>query len=140
MLGGTREGLMVRVLAGAVVGAIVWFVAVTILNLGLRYGWPAYHTVEKSMAFTLPMMIARLSESGISSIACGFAAALIGRDRLQPSALAGMILLFVFLPVHYSLWSKFPIWYHLTFLISLVVMSLLGGRLAPVRKRRFQSA
>lgn len=131
---------MVRILAGAVAGAIVWLVAVTILNFGLRYGWPEYHAVEKSMAFTLPMMIARLSESGISSIVCGIIAALIGRDRLQPPAIAGMILLFVFLPVHYGLWNRFPIWYHLTFLVSLVMLSILGGRLAPVKRRRFQAA
>jgi len=131
---------MVRILAGAVVGALVWFIVVTLLNLGLRYAWPEYHAVEKTMVFTLPMMIARLSESGISSIVSGIVAALIGRDRLQPAALAGMILLFIFLPVHYMLWHKFPMWYHLTFLVSLVVLSALGGRVAPVRRRRFQPA
>ncbi len=131
---------MMRILAGGVIGAIVWVVVVTILNFGLRYGWPEYHAVEKTMAFTLPMMIARLSESGISSIICGIVAAVIGRDRLQPPAIAGMILLFVFLPVHYGLWHRFPIWYHVTFLASLLVLSILGGRLAPVRRRRFQAA
>jgi uncharacterized protein (DUF983 family) len=39
-------------------------------------------------------------------------------------------LLLVFIPVHYSIWSHFPIWYHLTFLISLPVLSIVGGKFA----------
>jgi hypothetical protein len=131
---------MPRILAGAVVGAIVWLVSVTALNFALRYCWHDYASVEKAMTFTVPMMIARLVESGISSIVGGVVAAMIGRDRTRPALGAGIILLVLFLPVHYSLWSRFPIWYHLTFLSSLVVLSLLGGRIAPVRRRRFQTA
>src|SRR3954463_9713734 len=124
--GGSR---MLRILAGAVAGVIVWFIVATILNFGLRYGWPEYAVVEKAMTFTVPMMIARLVESGISSIIGGMVAARMGRDRLQPALGAGIILLVLFLPIHYSLWHRFPIWYHLTFLTSLVVLSIIGGRL-----------
>ena len=130
---------MLRILAGAVTGAIVWFIVVTILNFCLRYGWHDYAAVEKAMTFTVPMMIARLLESGISSIAGGMVAALVGRDRMRPALGAGIILLVLFLPVHYSLWSRFPLWYHLTFLTSLVVLSIVGGHLVRPRRRMFQA-
>lgn len=81
------------------------------------------------MAFTLPMMIARLSESGISSLVSGYAARRIGRNAWAP-LIAGALLLVIFLPVHYSLWNRFPAWYHLTFLTSLIVLSVAGGMIA----------
>jgi hypothetical protein len=131
---------MLRIVAGAVAGAVVWFIAVTILNFGLRYGWHDYAAVEKAMTFTVPMMAARLTESGIASLIGGMVAAMIGRDRMRPALGAGVILLVLFAPIHYSLWSKFPIWYHLTFLTSLVVLSVVGGHLVRVRRRMFQAA
>jgi uncharacterized protein (DUF983 family) len=75
------------------------------------------------------MMIARLSISAISSLASGWAAAAIANRQLA-ATVAGFLLLLVFIPVHYSIWSHFPIWYHLTFLISLPVLSIVGGKFA----------
>jgi len=45
---------------------------------------------------------------------------------------AALIMLLLFVPVHYMLWAKFPIWYHLFFLISLAPTLLIG---AAVRAR-----
>ena len=42
--------------------------------------------------------------------------------------LAG-ILLVLFVPLHYSLWDKFPVWYHALFLVSLLVLTLGGAML-----------
>lgn len=126
---------ILRTVGGAVAGVIAWVVVVTVLNLGLRLGWHDYATVEKAMTFTVPMMIARLSESGISSIVCGVVAAIIGRERFRAPLIAGVILFVPFAYVHLIvLWHRFPIWYHLTFLSSLIILSLLGGSL--VRQRR----
>ena len=121
---------MWRLIGGMIAGVITWFVVVTILNFGLRYSWHDYAAVEKSLHFTLPMMIARLSESGISSITGGVVAAIVGRSRFNAPLGAGVILLLPFAYFHSQIWSKFPVWYHLTFLTSLVVLSILGGFLA----------
>jgi hypothetical protein len=113
-----------------ILGVVAWGVLVTVLNLGLRHGWSDYAAVEKAMAFTLPMMIARLSESGVSSLVSGAVASTISRERFKAALGAGVILLALFAPFHASIWTKFPIWYHLIFLISLPVLSVIGGRFA----------
>jgi hypothetical protein len=121
---------MLRLILGMIVGVVVWGIVVTILNLGLRHGWSDYAAVEKAMTFTLPMMIARLTESALSSLIAGAAASAISRERFNAALGAGIILLALFAPFHASIWTKFPIWYHLTFLLSLPVMSVIGGRLS----------
>ncbi len=117
---------MLRLIGGIVAGVVVWAVVVTVLNFGLRYGMPGYAGVEKAMLFTVQMMAARLSISAVSSLASGYAAAAIGRRQMS-AIVTGVILLLLFIPVHYSLWHRFPIWYHLTFLTSLLVLSIVGG-------------
>jgi hypothetical protein len=117
---------------GAIVGVVAWLVIVTVLNLILRYGWHDYAAIEKLMTFTLPMMVARLSISGISSVASGSVAAWVDKSKWTP-LIAGVILLLMFVPIHYSIWDKFPVWYHLTFLASLPLLSWLGGELGRRR-------
>jgi len=46
------------------------------------------------------------------------------------------VLLVLFIPVHYSLWERFPTWYHVVFLASLVVVTLVGAVLYPGRVSR----
>ena len=87
---------MLRLIGGVIAGIVVWAVVVTVLNLGLRHGMPGYAAVEKSMLFTLPMMITRLSISGISSLASGYAAAAAGKRQLA-ALIAGIVLLLPFL-------------------------------------------
>ena len=131
---------MWRQIGGTIVGIVAWIALVTVLNVILRRLWPDYAAVEKAMTFTVPMMIARLSESGIASILGGAIAAVLGRDRLKPPLAAGIVLLLFFIPVHYMLWHRFPVWYHLTFLSSLVILSVVGGRLARGKRLMFQAA
>lgn len=119
---------MLRRIGAVVAGILAWTVVVTILNLGLRHGWPAYAAVEKAMTFSLAMMAARLAISALSSSASGYVAAWIGRDRWS-ALVAGVLIMLLFLPVHVQIWDRFPIWYHLTFLASLPLLSWLGGRL-----------
>jgi hypothetical protein len=124
---------MVRTLLAAVAGVIAWGVVVTALNLGLRHSWTDYAAVEKAMNFTVAMMAARLSISAVSSLVSGAVASLISRENFKAALISGVILLAVFAPFHYTIWNKFPLWYHLTFLTSLPVVSLIGARL--VRNR-----
>lgn len=113
--------------AGAVLGGCVaWAVAATLINLALRLSWPAYAAVEKSLEFTLLMLIARLILGGLASLAAGLTTGWISRRQPIAIWLLVILLLAIFIPVHISLWAKFPAWYHLAFFASLIVFPLVG--------------
>ena len=116
-----------RVAGGALGGFVAWAVAATLLNLALRLSWPAYAAVEKQLDFTLPMMIARLMVGALASLAAGITAAWISRRKPIATWVVIVVMLAIFIPVHISLWTKFPAWYHLVFLASLVVFPLVGN-------------
>jgi hypothetical protein len=115
---------------GAVIAALVtWIFVATLLNLVLRVSWPHYHKAETAFNFTVAMKLARLVLGAISSLAAGFVAAWIAKGRMGAATLTGIVLLGLFIPNHYLLWAKFPVWYHLTFLVSLLPLTLLGATL-----------
>jgi hypothetical protein len=115
---------------GAVIAALViWFFVATVLNLALRAWWPHYHEAEIAFNFTFAMKLARLVLGAISTLGAGFVAAWIGKNRMSAATLTGIILLGLFIPGHYRIWDKFPVWYHLTFLVSLLPLTLLGAAL-----------
>ena len=117
-------------IVGAVFAALVtWIVVATVLNLALRALWPHYHEAEIAFNFTFAMKLARLVLGAISSLGAGFVAAGISRGRKKAATLTGIVLLGLFIPNHYLLWGKFPVWYHLTFLVSLLPLTLLGAAL-----------
>ena len=115
---------------GAVIAALVtWFLIATVLNLALRAWWPHYHEAETAFNFTIAMKLARLVLGAISTLSAGFVAAWIGKSRMGSATLTGIALLCLFIPGHYRIWDKFPVWYHLTFLVSLLPLTLLGATL-----------
>jgi hypothetical protein len=122
---------------GVVLGLITWVVIATVVNLALRYGFPGYAAVEHDMRFTLGMMLARLALPGaVPSLAAGFACATIAPRKPRAVWVLACLLLLVFLPSHYYLRDKFPIWYHLTFLSSLPILTWCGSKLREARLAR----
>ena len=118
---------MARGMLGVVVGLAVWVGVVTVAGLAMRETWPAYASVADAMTFTLPMMIVRLTVGALATLAMGLATSVVSRRSLVATLAAGALVLLVFIPEHVSLWDKFPVWYHLTFLLSLVPLAYLGG-------------
>jgi hypothetical protein len=86
------------------------------------------------MTFTLPMLLARLSIGALATLATGWVTAAIAprsaiaQRSLRVKLLPGLLLLVAFIPQHIALWNMFPVWYHFTFLVSLVPLTYLGGR------------
>jgi len=119
---------MLRSILAVIIGVFVWFLVATVGNWILRLAIPGYSAVEVSMNFTLAMMIGRLILGLVSSFAAGLVCGTISRNRIAPTVAAAIMLL-LFVPVHYTLWAKFPIWYHLFFLITLAPTMLIGARL-----------
>ena len=111
-------------------GMVAWIVVASLLNRGLRIGLAGYAVAEPTMTFTLGMKVARLILGALSSIAAGAVVSLIAPSKKRLPWVLGAIILAVFIPEHIYLWAKFPVWYHLTFLLSLVPLTWLGGRIA----------
>lgn len=116
-----------RTVAGLCGGVLAWFVIATVANLALRLSWPAYVQVEQAMTFTLGMQVARLLIGALASLGAGFVVAWITKGNSRAVRLVAGVLFIVFVPVHYWVWDKFPVWYHAVFLASLIVLTLCGA-------------
>lgn len=120
---------MLRSIVAVIVAVVSWFVVATILNWILRAALPGYSVAEVALSFTLPMMIARLVLGLVSSLCAGFVCAVVAGPRKAAPKIAAALLVLLFLPVHYMIWDKFPVWYHLFFLITLAPVVLIGAAL-----------
>jgi hypothetical protein len=125
---------MAKKILSVVAGLAVWMTIVGVAGAIMRLSWPAYASVADAMTFTLPMLVARLSISVLATLATGLVTATIAPRFMLARLMPGVLLLIVFIPVHVKLWDKFPVWYHLAFLVSLVPLTYLGGTMVPARK------
>ena len=110
-----------------IAGLVVWVIIVMAIGQIMRSSWSAYASVATAMTFTLPMLVARLSISVVATLAAGLVTASIAPRSTLVRLMPGLLLLVAFIPEHINLWDKFPIWYHLTFLVSLVPLTYIGG-------------
>lgn len=122
---------MWRTIGGIVAGLVAWALVVTVLNFGLRLWLPGYVQVEHAMLFTLPMKIARLLMAAVTSVVAGIVIRAVAPASRWAPWIAGGVILALFLPSHIHLWSRFPIWYHLSFLVPLVPLVAIGAQLLP---------
>lgn len=126
---------MKRAILALLTGFLLWAVVATLLNFGLRAGIPGYKLAEPTMTFTLGMKVARLILGALASLAAGAATGLIAPSKRWVPWVLGVIILVLFIPSHIHLWTKFPVWYHLTFLGTLVPLVVLGGAISGRRKK-----
>lgn len=126
---------MWRTIAAVVAGPILWFAIATVLNFGLRALIPGYHQAEPAMAFTLTMMIGRLALAVVASLGTGALVRMIApASRLAP-VIVGALMLALFIPEHIHIWPRFPVWYHLFFLITLAPLVIAGAQLPRLGRR-----
>jgi hypothetical protein len=125
-----------------VIGGLVAFAIIAIVSgVIVREAWPEYASVAEAMTFTLPMMFTRLAIGAIATLIAGWFTALIAGPSHLARLMLGAVLLVVFIPEHIMLWNRFPVWYHLTFLASLLPLTYLGGKITDigVLRRRARS-
>jgi hypothetical protein len=120
--------MMGRIILAVLAGLIGWMAFATLCGLVLRVAWPAYVAAEPMFAFTLPMLAARLAIGAASTIVGGGIVTWIARGQSRAVWAMGAVLLLLFVPQHIYLFAKFPLWYHALFLVSLVPLTLAGGR------------
>jgi hypothetical protein len=125
---------MLRTLASIVAGLITWGLVVTALDLVVRAAIPGYHAAEPTLAFTLPMKIARLCEAAVASVVAGYVIGAIAPAGRYAPWIVGVILLAVFVPEHIHIGSKLPLWYHLTFLVTLAPLVAAGAQLSRPKR------
>ena len=125
---------MLRSILAAIAALAVWVVVATLGNFALRAGLAGYTEAESTMSFTLAMQFGRLALGLVSSVAAGFAIALAAPAARRLPWIVGVLLVLMFLPVHYQLWNKFPWWYHAFFLATLAPAVVLGAGLRPGRR------
>ena len=132
-------GRILRIIGGVVIQFISWFAIATLCFIPAGIYWPAFAAANQTfnatqvVTFDQQMMITRIGLTFVASILAAWIAGLTVRDNRLTPVLGGLVLLALFVPNHIMLWDKFPLWYHLTFLTSLPVLALLGGRLAPAQ-------
>ncbi len=118
---------MMRVIAGAIVGYVVW-TAMWLTGNAILFA-EAGEVIAAGDAFTeTGPLLGVLALSIACSLAGGVAAAITGGESARGAVLGNAALLLATgIFVQAGLWSLMPVWYHLIFLALLVPMTLLGG-------------
>jgi hypothetical protein len=127
---------MARKIIAFVCGLAAWVLVASLLDRLLRVGLSGYAAAEPAMAFTLSMKWARLAEGALASLSAGLVIARVAPQGRRLPLILGVLVLVAFLPVHYNLWDKFPIWYHLVFLLTIVPLVLVGARIGAPRTQQ----
>jgi hypothetical protein len=126
---------MKRSILAFVVALIAWVLIISLLDRGLRLALNGYAAAEPTMQFTLSMMAARLVIAALTSLLAGAVAGWIAPQSTGTPAVLGAVLLVGFIPVHVRVWQLFPVWYHLTFLLTLLPLVVIGARCAQLLRR-----
>lgn len=131
---------MKRAILAFLAGLVTWIVVVSVLDRGLRIVLAGYAVAEPKMTFTAGMMAARLAIAAVTSVIAGAVAGWISPAGVRVALVMGAILLVIFIPEHARLWNTFPVWYHLTFLVPLVPLLVLGSWLTRIHTSRTPAA
>ncbi len=135
---------MVRIVLGVIVGFIVWsflWVGSDAVFSVISPDWGKMSAdfraaVENKIPFTLSsaVLLTLLIKSFIVSIISGFVTALIAREKFKSTICLGILLLLFGIFIQSVYWNYMPLWYHIPFLLMLIPMTILGGKIR-VRKR-----
>jgi len=121
---------MRRLILAGICGYLVWWIVGIAGFWLLRVSWRDYVAVEPALAFSLAMQLSRLLVAALCSVCAGLAIGFIARRVSYTPWIVGAVLVLQFLPTHYTLWERFPIWYHLFFLLTLAPLVALGATVA----------
>lgn len=131
---------MVRIVLGIIIGFIVWAIlwvgSDMVLMTVLSDSYGKHHKeLEEAVNNKTPFMsdsiilIIALIRSIVFSIVSGYLAALIAKENSKSAIGLGLFLLAFGVFVQSIYWNYAPLWYHLTFLLLLIPMTILGGKL-----------
>lgn len=130
---------MLRIIVGIIVGFIVWSILwvgsdAVFSIISLEWGKTSEDfraAVENNIPYTLDskILIILLIKSVITSIISGFVTAFIARENAKSTFGLGVLLLIFGIFIQSVHWNYMPLWYHIPFLLLLIPMAILGGKL-----------
>jgi len=128
--------LILAVVAGFAVWTILWLGSDQVL-INLSKDWYGVHQngFETAMLNGTPftpdstILLMHLVRTVIISLMSGFLAAYVAAENKKAPLALGILLFLFGLMIELMAWSYLPIWYHAMFLLPLVPMAVLGGRL-----------
>lgn len=131
---------MVRIVLGIIIGFIVWsilWVGSDMILMTVFSDWYGNHHKELEAAVNNKtsfmsdsmILIIALIRSVVFSIVSGYLAALIAKENSKSTVGLGILLLAFGLFVQSVYWNYAPLWYHIAFLVLLIPMTILGGKL-----------
>lgn len=124
---------MKRSILATLAGLLTWTVVVSVIDRVLRLSLPNYTLAEHTLQFTLGMKWARLLMAIVTSLAAGAVTRWVSPSSRWAPFIVGGVVLVLFLPAHIAIWSRFPVWYHLTFLLTIIPAVLAGAWVTPRR-------
>lgn len=128
--------IILAVIGGFVAWSILWIGSDQVLQ-SISPDWYGAHQIgfDKAMfnksEFTpdSTILLMHIARSIIFSIIAGYLAALIAGENARSPLILGILLLLFGLMVQFMAWNYLPMWYHAIFLLLLLPMTVLGGKL-----------
>jgi archaellum biogenesis protein FlaJ (TadC family) len=122
---------------GAILAGLVAFGAVVLLAVvTAREAWPDYAEAEPTRAYSLVMLLTRLTVGFVATLVAGLAATKVDQGSRRSPLIFGIILLMISVVWHVGIWEQYPIWYHLGWFACILPFSVIGRRLVTSASRR----
>jgi len=130
---------MLRIIIAAIIGFVVWsilwvgsdavFMAISPWYKESLEGFQK--ALETNTPFEVPstLLIISLIRSVLFSIISGLITAIISQESSKAPLFAGVLLLAFGIFIQSIYWNYVPLWYHIPFLLLLIPMTMLGGKL-----------
>lgn len=116
-------------LRGVLVGCVVVILLGVALSTTARALWPAYAIAEPTRAYSLVMLISRLTAGACIVVLAAIAATRASRDDGRSAWWLGALFFVVSFVHHvFQVWAEYPVWYHLLYLAYLLPLSGFAGR------------
>ena len=135
---------MIRIILGVIVGfiawSIIWVGSDQVLIISLDWYRDHQMAFQKAVfnkeAFdpSTTVLCMNLIRSIVTSVICGFLAALVAGENRRSPLVLGIILLVVGILVEVIAWNYLPMWYHFAFLLLLIPATIVGGKLKRFSK------
>jgi hypothetical protein len=131
---------MLRIVLGALAGFVLWsilWVGGDALLSAISPDWWGKTSlefraaVENKTPYSLDsiVLILLLVKSVVISVISGFVTAIIAGENAKSTLGLGILLVLFGIFIQSIYWNYMPLWYHLPFLLLLIPMAMLGGKL-----------